>query len=91
MVTIFGTRRVSFSVLARILPDPGIFPDSTTFTYSHSSYSFPGLARSVFQYSHGFCLILVLDRILPFFRLHTDRNLFQDSPGQFLGTRTDST
>ena len=35
MVSFSGTRRVSFSVLARILPDPGTGPDSTIFRYSH--------------------------------------------------------
>ena len=91
MVTFFGTRPVSFSVFARILSDPGICPDSTTFTYSHSSYLFSGLARSVFRYSHGFYLIPVLARILPFIGIHTDGKLFRDSPGQFFGIRTDST
>ena len=53
--TFSGTRRVSFYVLGRILPD------------------------------HGTAQILL------FFGIHNDWNLFRDSPGQFFGTRTDST
>ena len=39
----------------------------------------------------GLYVIPVLPWILPFVGIHTDGKLFRDSPGQFFGTRTDST
>ena len=85
------TRSVSFSVLARILPDPDCPLDSAIYRYSRGFYPFPIPERSVFRYLHGFYLIPVLALILPFVGIHTDGKLFRDSPGQFFGTRTDST
>ena len=101
MVIFFGTHRVSFSVLARILPDLGTGPDSTFFCIHtnlaqsiidllYHFFPFSVLVGTVFRCSHGFYLFLVLARILQFFGIHTEGNLFRDSPGQSFGTCTDS-
>ena len=76
----FGTRRDSFSRLARNLAFPGTRPDSTIFRYSHRFDPFPVLAVRVFRYSHGFYHFPVLAGILPFFGTHTDSTFFQYSP-----------
>ena len=68
----FCTRRVSFSITARILPFLGTRPDSTIFQFSHSFDPFPVLARTVFPYSDGFYLLRVLAQSLLFFGTHTD-------------------
>ena len=49
------------------------------------------LVRTVFRYSHGFHLFLVLARIQQFSGAHTDSTIFAYWSGQFFGTRTDST
>ena len=80
-----------FSVLARILLDPGNAPDSAIYQYSCGFFPFPILARSVFWYSYEFYLIPVVPQILPFIGVHADSTLFRYPTGQFFGTRTDST
>ena len=45
MVSFSGTCRVSFSVLARILPDPGTSLDSTIYRYSRGFYLIPTVPR----------------------------------------------
>ena len=56
MESFSGTRRVSFSVLERILPDPGSDRDSTTFLVFPLMASFFGTRRVRFS---------VLAQILP--------------------------
>ena len=87
----FGTRRDSLSILERILPFPGIRPDSIMFRHSHRFDPFSVLVGTVFPYSNGFHLFQVLARILSFFGTHTDSTLFRYSSEQFFDTRTDST
>eukprot|EP00261_Vitis_vinifera_P024442 XP_010656729.2 PREDICTED: uncharacterized protein LOC104880753 [Vitis vinifera] len=58
MVTFFGTRRVSFSVLARILPDLGTGPDSTFFCI-HTN-----LAQSIIDLLYHF-FPLTIDELNP--------------------------
>ena len=95
-----GTRRDTFSILARLLPLPSTRPDSTIFRYSHCFYPFPVFALTSCRYSHGFYLLRylhvfylfpVLGQILPFFVTNTDSTLFRYSPRQVVDTRTDST
>ena len=85
------TRSVSFSVLARILPDPDCPLDSAIYRYSRGFYPFPIPERLVFRYLHGFYLIPIVPRILPFIDLHADSTLFRYLTDQFFGSRTDST
>ena len=88
MVTFFETRRVSYSVLARVLTDPGtariihfsLFTLTVNF-FGTRPVSFSVLARILPD--HGTCPDSTI--------IHTDDNLFRDSPGQFVDTRTDST
>ena len=86
----FGTRRHSFSILARILPFPGTFSDFTFFRSWHWFYHFSVLVGTVFRYSHGFYLFPVLARILPFSGRDTDSTICRKSSGQFFGTGTNS-
>ena len=53
--------------------------------------SFLILVRTVFRYSHGFYLFLILAQILRFSDTHTDSTIFRYSSGQFFGSGTDST
>ena len=62
----FRTGPDSFYVLARIPPLADTAPDSTIFWHSHSFYHFSELVRTVFLYSHGFHLLLILARIQQF-------------------------
>ena len=87
----FGTRRESFSILAKILPFRGTRPDSTNFRHSHRCDPFSVPAGKVFdtrkdstfsRYWPGFYQFSVLTQIRPFFRY---------SSGPFFDTRTNST
>ena len=86
-----GTRRDSFSTLARILAFPGIGPDSTIFGTHTDSILFWCSLRQFFDtrtdstfswYSHGFYHFSALTQIRPFFGTRRD---------SFFDTRTDST
>ena len=55
-----------------------------------SDLAFPVLARTVFPYSHGFCLFSVLARMISFFDPHTYSTLFRYSPRLIFDTHTDS-
>ena len=78
------TRSASFSILARILPDPHCPLDSAIYRYSRGFYPFPIPERSVFWYWHGFYLIPTVPRILPFIGHHADSTLFRYLTDQFL-------
>ena len=86
-----GTRRDSFSTLARILPFPGTDPDSAIFRYPHRVDPFLVHPGTLFRHSYEFYLFPALTPILPFFGTHTDSTVFRYSPGRFFDTRTDST
>ena len=75
-----GTHPNSFWILAQILLFPGTHPDSFVLRYSHWLDRFPVLTRTGFGYSHGFYILLVLTRFLPFFGSHIDWTLFPNSP-----------
>ena len=85
------SRLVTFSVLGRILPDPGSPLDYAIYQDSRGFFPFPIPNRSVFRYSRGFYLIPVIPWMLPFISIHADSTLFQFSPDHFFGTGTDST
>ena len=89
--TLSDTPPVSFSVLTRILPDPGSPLDSAIYEDSRGFYPFSIPDRSIFRYLHGFDLIPVVLRILPFIGLHADSTFSGYLIDQFFGTRTDST
>ena len=60
-------------------------------SHSHSFYHFSELVRTVFRYSHGFHLWLILARIQQFSGTHTHSTIFPNWSGQFFCTRTNST
>ena len=75
--------------MTRILPDPGSPLDSAIYEDSRGFYPFSIPDRSIFRYLHGFDLIPVVLRILPFIGLHADSTFSGYLIDQFFGTRTD--
>ena len=92
------TRRVSFSILARILPFFGNHTNSILFRYSRGKFSdtrtnstFSDNRRDSFSILIPILPYLGTRPDLPFFGTHTNSTLFLYSLGQFFDTRTDST
>ena len=81
--TLSDSRPISFSVVARILPDPSNASDFAIYRYSRGFYPFPIPDRSVFWYSHRFYLIPIVPQILPFIGLHADSTIFLYPISQF--------